>query len=119
MADSTKKDDTGRSPSDPKFSKEAPQVGGISPAASDNGDVFNTSGSQPVRDRTADPKKGQPVTRYFTKDGTPVEPSTVPPAVTPSNLAGFDASKRDDLVEVVEYLDEGGNVVTHDSLKNK
>ena len=96
-----------------------PQVGGVTTKSEDNipHDIFDTKGSEPVRDRKADPSKGTPVTRYFTKDGTPVEPSTVPPAVTPSNLAGFDASKRDDLVEVVEYLDEGGNTVTHDNLK--
>jgi len=99
--------------SDPK----TPQVGGVTNKETDK--IFNTSGSEPVRDRTADKSKGTPVTRYFTKDGTPVEPSTVPPAKTPANLAGFDASKRDDLVEAVEYIDENGSTVTNDSLKAK
>jgi hypothetical protein len=81
------------------------------------GTVFSTSGSEPVRDKTVDESKGTPVTRYFTKDGTPVEPSTVPPAVTPANLSGFDHTKRDDIVAAVEYIDESGATVTHDSLK--
>lgn len=98
-----------------------PRTGGVTTKQEDNipHDIFNTSGSEPIRDRTPDASKGTPVTRFFTKDGTPVEPATVPPAKTPANLAGPDASKRDDIVEVVEYVDEGGNTVTHDSLKAK
>jgi len=104
----------------PKFSQfDAPQTGGVSPADTSGEGVFNTAGNEPVRDKTADPNKGTPVTRFFTKDGTPVEPTTVPPAVTPANLAGQDASKRDDVVAAVEYLDDSGAVLTHDSLKAK
>lgn len=79
-------------------------------------DVFSTEGNQPVRDKTADPSKGTPVKRFFTKDGTPVEPATVPGAATPANLAGHDASKRPDVVEAYEYLNEDGSTVTHDNL---
>lgn len=104
----------------PKYSEfDAPQTGGVSSTAAEDGDLFNTEGSGPVRDKEADPSKGTPVTRFFTKDGTPVEPSTIPTGVTPSNLAGPDANMRDDVVAVVEYIDEGGNTVTHDSLKSK
>lgn len=82
-------------------------------------DPFATSGSEPVRDRKADPSKGTPVTKFFTKDGTPVEPSNLP-GPTPSNLAGPDRDKiPDDIVAAVEYVDESGATVTHDSLKKK
>ena len=81
-------------------------------------DVFNTSGSQPVRDKTADESKGTPVTRYFTKDGTPVEPASLP-GQTPSNLAGKELEGRPDVVTAVEYVDGGGNTVTHDSLASE
>lgn len=117
----TTTDDKGRSSTDPKFSDhDAPMTGGITSKHEDNipHNVFNTEGNQPVRDKVADESKGTPVTRYFTKDGTPVEPSTVPPAATPSNLQGFDASKRDDIVAVVEYVDEAGSTVTHDMLES-
>jgi hypothetical protein len=96
-----------------------PQTGGVTNAVKDTNtphDPFATTGNEPVRDREPDTSKGTPVTRFFTRDGTPVEPSTVPPAVTPSNLAGQDPDKRDDVVAVVEYLDESGSTVTHDSL---
>lgn len=98
-----------------------PQTGGVTSKAEPNvpHDIFNTSGSEPVRDKEADESKGTPVTRYFTKDGTPVEPSTLA-GFTPSNLAGPDPDKmRDDVIPVVEYTDEGGSTVTHDSLKAK
>lgn len=105
----------------PKESVRAPETGGVTDLHEDNipHEIFATSGNEPVRDRKPDASKGTPVTRFFTKDGTPVEPATVPPAQTPANLAGQDPSKRDDLVAVVEYKDEGGNTVTHDSLKAK
>jgi hypothetical protein len=104
----------------PKYSEfDAPQTGGVSSTPAEGGDLFNTEGNQPVRDKEADESKGTPVTRFFTKDGTPVEPSTIPTGVTPSNLTGPNADMRDDVVAVVEYIDEGGNTVTHDSLKTK
>ena len=109
MADTTRK-------TDPKASEfDAPRTGGVTNKQTDS--IFGTSGNEPVRDKTPDTSKGTPVTRFFTKDGTPVEPTTVPAAQTPANLAGFDASKRDDIVEAVEYVDESGATVTHDSLK--
>lgn len=93
----------------------AARGGGPTTNAEDNTphDVFNTSGNEPVRDKVADPNKGIPVTRYFTKDGTPVEPSSVP------HIDGDDRKprQRDDVIEVVEYEDKEGSVVTHDSLK--
>lgn len=90
------------------------QGGGITSKPEDNSphDVFNTSGGEPVRDKEADPSKGIPITRYFTKDGTPVEPTT---AITYPSAA--EPVLRDDVIAVVEYQDEGGNTVTHDSLK--
>lgn len=98
-----------------KATSDDPRTGGISPKQTE--DVFGTTGNEPVRTKTADESIGTPVKRYFTKDGTPVEPSTVPPAVTPANLSGFDASKRPDIVEAFEYLDETGGVVTHENRK--
>lgn len=99
-----------------------PQTGGVTSkdeAINTPHDVFATSGSEPVRDREVDKSKGTPVTRYFTKDGTPVEPSNLP-GPTPSNLAGPDPDKiPDDIITAVEYMDEGGSVVTHDSLKGR
>lgn len=105
----------------PKYSEfDAPQVGGVSSKQTAEGaSIFDTGDNGPVRDKEADPSKGTPVTRFFTKDGTPVEPSTIPTGVTPSNLAGPDPDMRDDVVAVVEYIDEGGNTVTNDSLKTK
>lgn len=101
-----------------------PQTGGVTSKddpANVPHDVFATSGSQPVRDRTADPSKGTPVTRFFTKEGTPVEPSSLPPAkdVVDYATAGPSADSRDDVVAAVEYIDESGAPVTHDSLKAK
>lgn len=104
---------------DQKDAGNVPQEGGITTndeAVNTPHDVFKTEGNQPVRDKTPDDSKGTPVKRFFTKDGTPVEPSTVPGAQTPSNLAGHDASKRDDVVEAWEYLDNSGSTVTHDNL---
>lgn len=98
---------------------QTPREGGVTDtdtAVNVDSDVFKTEGNQPIRDKSADPSKGTPVKRFFTKDGTPVEPSTVPGAVTPSNLAGHDASKRDDVVEAWEYLNADGSTVTHDNL---
>lgn len=119
--DTDTKDGENVETSDPKFSQyDAPQTGGVTDAVKDTNtphDPFATSGDEPVRDRKPDPSKGTPVTRFFTKDGTPVEPTTVPPARTPANLAGQDPDKRDDVIAVVEYLDESGNTVTHNSLK--
>lgn len=120
MADST--DGENIKATDPKTSVRAPETGGVTDkdtAVNTPHDVFATSGSEPVRDKKPDPSKGIPVTRFFTKDGTPVEPSTVPAAQTPSNLAGQDPSKRDDVIAAVEYKDESGATVTHDSLKGK
>jgi hypothetical protein len=111
MADTKKSDSVGDA-----------RTGGVTTSVKDTAtphDPFATSGNEPVRDKTVDESKGTPVTRFFTKDGTPVEPTTVPPAVTPSNLAGQDPDKRDDVVAVVEYIDESGATVTHDSLKAK
>ena len=103
-----------------KKDTSAPQVGGVTPkdeAINTPHDVFATSGAEPVRDRKPDPSKGTPVTRFFTKDGTPVEPTTLP-GFTPSNLAGPDPDKiPEDIISATEYLDEAGSVVTHDSLK--
>lgn len=103
----------------PKFSDfNAPQVGGVSGSGADNEQgIFRDTNV--VRDRQPDPSKGTPVKRFFTKDGTPVEPTTVPTGVTPSNLAAPDENMRDDVVAAWEYLDDGGNVVTQDSLKTK
>jgi|SRR5688572_26046943 len=99
-----------------------PQTGGVTSkdtGADSAADLFATKGSEPVRDRKPDPSKGTPVTRYFKKDGTPLEPSNLS-GPTPSNLAGPDPDKiPDDVVEVVEYLDEAGSTVTHDSLKGE
>lgn len=76
---------------------------------------YETSGSEPVRDKKVDETKGRPVTRFFTKDGTPVEPSTIP-----RNYKGeFDLSARPDVVPVVEYLNEDGSTLTHDGLKQQ
>lgn len=103
-----------------KKSTDAPRTGGVTDTDKSTNvphSPFDTSGDEPVRDREPDSSKGTPVTRFFTKDGTPVEPTTVPAAVTPANLAGQDPDKRDDIVAVVEYLDESGNTVTHNSLK--
>lgn len=97
------------------MANKTPMTGGVTDKETDN--VFNTSGGEPVRDRTADKSKGKPVTRFFTKDGTPVEPSSVEPSGTPYALKGGDPSTRDDVVAAVEYLDEDGSTVTHDSLK--
>lgn len=105
----------------PKYSEfDAPQTGGITssdPHPNVPKDIFDTGPTGPVRDKEADPSKGTPVTRFFTKDGTPVEPSNLA-GHTPSNLAGPDPEKmRDDVIAVVEYTDEGGNTVTNESLK--
>lgn len=105
----------------PKASVRAPETGGITDAREDNTphDPFATSGNEPVRDRKPDASKGIPVTRFFTKDGTPVEPANLP-GQTPSNLAGPDPDKMpDNVIAVVEYKDESGSTVTHDSLKAK
>lgn len=107
----------------PKYSEfDAPQTGGVAtsdPNPNTVKDIFNTGATGVVRDRQPDESKGTPVKKYFTKDGTPVEPSTLA-GVTPSNLAGPDPDKmRDDVVEAFEYIDEGGNAVTHDSLKTR
>lgn len=102
--------------------KTTPMTGGVTDhdeAPNSPHDPFATSGNEPVRDKTPDASKGTPVTRYFTKDGTPIEPSSLPEH-TPSSLAGPDMDKiGDDVVAAVEYLDEDGSTVTHDSLKNK
>lgn len=99
-----------------------PQTGGVTSKDTKINiphDVFDTKGSEPVRDRVADPSKGTPVTRFFNKDGTPREPSNLA-GPTPSNLAGPDPDKvPDDVITAVEYLDEGGSTVTHDTLKSK
>lgn len=99
---------------------QTPREGGITtndtPVNSPS-DVFSTEGNKPVRDKSPDGSKGTPVKRFFTKDGTPVEPSTVPGAVTPSNLSGHDASKRPDIVEAWEYLGKDGSTLTNDGLK--
>lgn len=98
-----------------------PQTGGVTSkdeAVNIPHDVFATSGSEPVRDKTPDPSKGRPVTRFFTKDGTPVEPSSI--NGTPGGdfaTAGPDPKTRPDVVAATEYLDESGSTVTHDSLK--
>lgn len=100
-----------------------PQTGGVTSkntSTPSEANIFNTKGNEPVRDRKADPSKGQPVTRYFTKDGTPVEPSSI--NGNPSKdfaTAGPDPSTRDDVVTAVEYVDETGATVTHDNLKAK
>lgn len=94
---------------------KTPMVGGVTDKETDS--VFSTSGGEPVRDRKPDDSKGQPVTRFFTKDGTPVEPSSVQPAGAPYELSGPSPSTRPDVVAAVEYLDEDGSTVTHDSLK--
>lgn len=121
MADKT--DGKNVKTSDPKFSEfDAPQTGGVTssdPNPNTDKDPFATSGNEPIRDREPDESKGTPVTRFFTKEGTPVEPTTVPPAQTPANLAGQDPDKRDDVIAVVEYVDESGATVTHDSLAAK
>lgn len=122
MADA-KKDDASKEVTNPKFSEfDAPQTGSVTssdPNPNTPKDIFATSGSGPVRDKKADPEKGTPVTRYFTKEGTPVEGSNLA-GHTPSNLAGPDPDKmRDDVIEAVEYIDSSGNTVTHDSLKSK
>jgi hypothetical protein len=100
---------------------KTPAVGGVtdkSIAVNLPHDPFATKGSEPVRDKSPDDSKGRPITRFFTKDGTPVEPSSVPPAGTPYHLKGPDPeATRPDVIAVVEYLDEDGNTVTHDSLK--
>lgn len=100
----------------------APMTGGVtSQDTSPNvaNDVFDTSGSEPVRDKTADPAKGQPVTRYFTKEGTPVEPSSIKPSGSAYEMSAPDPATRADVVAAVEYLDETGSPVTHDSLAAK
>lgn len=126
MADKNNSKDSGSKASssdeavtNPKFSEfDAPQVGGVSSAGADSEEgIFKST--TVVRDRQPDSSKGTPVKRFFTKDGTPVEPTTVPTGVTPSNLAAPQESMRDDVVAAWEYLDDGGNVVTHDSLKTK
>lgn len=99
-----------------------PQTGGVTdkdPSVNVPSDPFATSGDEPVRDKTPDPSKGTPVTRFFTKEGTPVEPSSVEPEGTPFELKGPDPKTRDDVVAVTEYLDESGATVTHNSLKAK
>ena len=105
----------------PKYSEaNTPQIGGVSSqGAVSEAAVFKTTGDQPVRDRQPDQSKGTPVKRFFTKDGTPVEPTTVPTGVTPSNLMPPDENQRDDVFAVWEYLDEGGNLVSHNSLERK
>lgn len=98
------------------------RTGGVTTSTVDTegGDIFATSGNQPVRDKVADESKGTPVSRFFTKDGTPVEPTTIPTGVTPSNLAGPNPGTRDDVIGVVEYVDPvTGATVTHDNLKAK
>jgi len=92
-------------------------VGGVTDKQTE--DVFQTSGSEPVRDKSPDDSKGRPVKRFFTKDGTPVEPSSLRPEGTPWAMREPDAqaSAREDVVEVWEYLDADGNTVTHDSAK--
>lgn len=98
------------------------QVGGVTSKPSTNvpESIFDTKGNQPVRDKEADPSKGTPVTRYFTKDGTPVEPSSINASGAPFALKGPDVSTRpDEVIAVTEYTDELGNTVTHDSLKAK
>lgn len=97
-----------------------PQVGGVTSKPSDNvpEEILKTSGNEPVRDKKADPKKGTPVTRFFTKEGTPVEPSSINASGSPFALSGPDpATRPDDVVAVTEYEDENGNPVTHNSLK--
>lgn len=79
-------------------------------------ELFNTSGNEPVRDRKADPKKGFPVTRWFTKDGTPVEPGSIP--VTKFDEEP-DLEARPDVVAVVEYTNAEGDTITHDMLKKQ
>ena len=120
---STKSDSSSKPVKNSEGEVQASRVGGTTAkdtGATSESELFNTKDNEPVRDRKPDYSKGEPVTRYFTKDGTPVEPSSLPPAVTPSNLAGFDLSKREDVVEVIEYLDKDtGEVVTHDHLASK
>ena len=119
MAKDTAKSDSAADKRTDTATGDAPQTGGVTShdeSVNVPHDVFATSGSEPVRDKTADESKGTPVTRYFTKDGTPVEPSTLPPNKTPANLAGFDHEKAD-VIAAVEYVDENGSTVTHDSLK--
>lgn len=95
---------------------KTPMVGGVTDKQT-NG-VFGTTGGEPVRDKTADDSKGRPVTRFFTEDGTPVEPSSISPSSTPYALQAPDPEvTRPDVIEAVEYVDEDGNTVTHDSLK--
>lgn len=95
---------------------KTPMTGGVSDKQTDG--VFGTSGGEPVRDRTPDDSKGRPVTRFFTEDGTPVEPSSIPPAGAPYALRGPQPEvTRPDVVAAVEYVDEDGNTVTHDSAK--
>lgn len=94
-----------------------PMVGGVTDKDTDG--IFNTSGSEPVRDRTPDESKGQPVKRFFTKDGTPVEPSSLKPEGTPYHLKNPTAEDREDVIEAWEYLDADGAAVTHDSVKDK
>lgn len=104
----------------PKFSEfDAPQVGGVSSSGADSEEGLFKNNGGVVRDRQPDPSKGTPVKRFFTKDGTPVEPTTVPTGVTPSNLQAPDENMRDDVVAAWEYLDDGGNVVTQSSLDSK
>lgn len=114
------KNSDGEAVTNPKYSEfNAPQIGGVSSQGADSEEGIFKNESGPVRDRQPDSSKGTPVKRFFTKDGTPVEPTTIPTGVTPSNLMPPDENMRDDVVAAWEYLDDGGNVVTQDTLKRQ
>lgn len=118
--DTTNTSDSPRVDAGPEPAGGPAQTGSLTshdPNPNTDKDVFDTGANGPVRDRVADESKGTPVARYFTKDGTPVEPASLPGKVTPSNLAGKDLEARPDVVTAIEYIDAGGNTVTHDSLK--
>lgn len=105
----------------PKYTEErTPQVGGVSNFRQESGkDVLDTEANQPVRDKEPDASKGTPIKRFFTKEGTPVEPSSVPNGVTPASNVNPDENMRDDVIAVWEYKDASGNTVTHDALKRE
>lgn len=106
----------------PKYSEEnTPQVGGVTTfkQTDKSKGIFETEANQPVRDREPDDSKGTPVKRFFTKEGTPVEPTSVPNGVTPASNVNPDENMRDDVVAAWEYKDKDGNTVTHDALKRE
>lgn len=72
------------------------------------------AGTQDEKDKTAATQDGSTVrTAYYTKDGVPVEPSSIP-ATNPIGPVP-DARTRPDVVEVAEHVDADGNITKHEN----